>query len=206
MHPWRERFSRWFTPIARRSPLSPNTISILALAQHTVGDAKGERGRFAEPRFELAFERLVHLAQEIKESLSTSPVVHVSKQDVLHDKAGEVVSYEAEIGLADYEKAVGDLVETTIACCERAVARTDAEIDGVAADADMSVGDVATAAAHCRMGGNPTGSATTAAESAAGIRQPSSASTAYVEKDVEDLLNQADRLDQQAEEQDQGRR
>ncbi len=70
------------------------------------------------------FERLVHLAQEIKESLSTNPVVQVSKQDVVHDKAGEVVSYEAEIGLADYEKAVGDLVETTIACCERAIARS----------------------------------------------------------------------------------
>jgi molecular chaperone DnaK len=70
------------------------------------------------------FERLVHLAQEIKESLSTTPVVHVSKQDVLRDRAGEVVSYEAEIGLADYEKAIGDLVETTIACCERAVARS----------------------------------------------------------------------------------
>jgi len=36
MHPWRERFSRWFTPIARRSPLSPNTISILALALNLI--------------------------------------------------------------------------------------------------------------------------------------------------------------------------
>ncbi|HYS54209.1 MAG TPA: CDP-alcohol phosphatidyltransferase family protein [Thermoanaerobaculia bacterium] len=31
MHPWRERLNRWFTPIATRSPLSPNAITILAL-------------------------------------------------------------------------------------------------------------------------------------------------------------------------------
>jgi phosphatidylglycerophosphate synthase len=32
MNPWRERFQRWFTPAARRCPLSPNAISLLALA------------------------------------------------------------------------------------------------------------------------------------------------------------------------------
>jgi archaetidylinositol phosphate synthase len=31
VHPWRDRLSRWFTPLARRSPLSPNAVSILAL-------------------------------------------------------------------------------------------------------------------------------------------------------------------------------
>ena len=31
MHPWRERLSRWFTPLARRCPLSPNAVTILAL-------------------------------------------------------------------------------------------------------------------------------------------------------------------------------
>jgi phosphatidylglycerophosphate synthase len=31
MHPWRERLSHWFTPIARASPLSPTTITLLAL-------------------------------------------------------------------------------------------------------------------------------------------------------------------------------
>ncbi|MDQ3036965.1 MAG: Hsp70 family protein [Myxococcota bacterium] len=70
------------------------------------------------------FLRLVHVAQEIKESLSTSEVVHVSKSDVMIDRAGEPVSIEAEIGRAEYEEAVADLVETTIACCERALARS----------------------------------------------------------------------------------
>jgi len=31
MHVWRERFFRWFAPLARRTPLSPNTITIVAL-------------------------------------------------------------------------------------------------------------------------------------------------------------------------------
>ncbi|MDC0742804.1 Hsp70 family protein [Polyangium mundeleinium] len=70
------------------------------------------------------FGRLVHLAQEIKESLSTSEVVSISKQDFMQDKSGENVSFEGDIGRADYEKAVGDLVETTITCCERALARS----------------------------------------------------------------------------------
>ena len=31
MHPWRDRLSRWFGPLAQRSPLSPNAVTILAL-------------------------------------------------------------------------------------------------------------------------------------------------------------------------------
>src|SRR5947207_9340547 len=31
MHPWRDRLNRWFTPLARRTPLSPNAISVIAL-------------------------------------------------------------------------------------------------------------------------------------------------------------------------------
>ncbi|HSY51604.1 MAG TPA: CDP-alcohol phosphatidyltransferase family protein [Thermoanaerobaculia bacterium] len=36
MHPWRERLARWFTPLARRIPFSPNTITIFALALNIV--------------------------------------------------------------------------------------------------------------------------------------------------------------------------
>lgn len=70
------------------------------------------------------FARLVHLAQEIKESLSTAEVVHVSKSEVAKDKMGETISFEADVGRADYEEIIGDLVETTMACCERAIARS----------------------------------------------------------------------------------
>jgi phosphatidylglycerophosphate synthase len=31
MNVWRDRLSRWFEPLARRTPLSPNTITVLAL-------------------------------------------------------------------------------------------------------------------------------------------------------------------------------
>src|SRR5437762_1613206 len=31
MHPWRDRLNRWFTPLARLTPLSPNAISVIAL-------------------------------------------------------------------------------------------------------------------------------------------------------------------------------
>ncbi len=31
MHPWRSRLHAWFSPAAQRCPLSPNTISVLAL-------------------------------------------------------------------------------------------------------------------------------------------------------------------------------
>lgn len=30
MHPWRARLERWFRPLAQRSPLSPNTLTLLA--------------------------------------------------------------------------------------------------------------------------------------------------------------------------------
>src|SRR5688572_13539329 len=32
MQVWRDRLQRWFAPIARRCPLSPNAISLVALA------------------------------------------------------------------------------------------------------------------------------------------------------------------------------
>ncbi|MBS2011274.1 MAG: Hsp70 family protein [Deltaproteobacteria bacterium] len=80
-------------------------------------DVKGDAGDRA------IFGRLVHLAQEIKESLSTTEVVHVSKSDFAKDKSGESISYEGDVGRADYEKVIGELVETTLGCCLRAVAR-----------------------------------------------------------------------------------
>ena len=32
MNPWRDRLNRWLLPVARRTPLSPNAITLLALA------------------------------------------------------------------------------------------------------------------------------------------------------------------------------
>jgi phosphatidylglycerophosphate synthase len=36
MHPWRDRLDRWFSPLARRTPLSPNTISVAALVLNVI--------------------------------------------------------------------------------------------------------------------------------------------------------------------------
>ena len=36
MNIWRDRFSRWFAPLARRCPLSPNAVTLLALALNVV--------------------------------------------------------------------------------------------------------------------------------------------------------------------------
>jgi molecular chaperone DnaK len=68
------------------------------------------------------FGRLIHLAQEIKESLSTTDVAHVSKSEFMQDKSGESVSYDGDVGRNDYEAVIGELVQTTIACCDRAIA------------------------------------------------------------------------------------
>jgi molecular chaperone DnaK len=86
----------------------------------------GDRARFA---------RIVHLAQEIKEALSTAEVLPVNKGDFLEDKAGQKVSFVADVGRGDYEKVIADLVETTIACCERALERSK-EI------ANVGIGDI----------------------------------------------------------------
>ena len=70
------------------------------------------------------FLRLVNFAQDIKESFSTTDVLHMAKNDILTDKVGESVSYEADLGRADYEAIVDDLVETTLACSRRALERS----------------------------------------------------------------------------------
>ena len=86
-----------------------------------------------DPEDRARFQRLVHLAQDLKESFSTADVLSVSKQDVLVDKAGESVSYTAELARADYDALVSDLVETTLACCRRALDRA-MEVAKVGAD------------------------------------------------------------------------
>jgi phosphatidylglycerophosphate synthase len=36
MHVWRDRLFRWFAPLARRCPLSPNAVTLLALALNVI--------------------------------------------------------------------------------------------------------------------------------------------------------------------------
>lgn len=36
MHPWRERLHRWFSPMARRCPLSPNAVTLIAFLLNVI--------------------------------------------------------------------------------------------------------------------------------------------------------------------------
>ncbi len=85
------------------------------------------------------FQRLVHVAQEIKEGLSTNEVLSFSRADLFLDQKNEPVSIEAEIGRAEYEAAVADLIETTIVCAERALARSHEVANVRLADLDAVV-------------------------------------------------------------------
>ncbi|MEM9069129.1 MAG: Hsp70 family protein [Myxococcota bacterium] len=85
------------------------------------------------------FQRLVHLAQEIKESLSTRDVLPIAKHDFAKDQNGEPLSFEAEIGRDEYERTIGDLVRSTITCCERALAQSQENASVSASDIDHVV-------------------------------------------------------------------
>jgi molecular chaperone DnaK len=98
-----------------------------------------ERGYRLDREDAARTERLRHLAQEVKESLSTEEVVHLSREAVFADDDGEPVSVDLEIGRGEWEAAVADLVEQTIACAERALARAH-EVAGVSpADIDRVI-------------------------------------------------------------------
>ncbi len=70
------------------------------------------------------FGKLVHVAQEIKESLSSVEVTAFSSSKVLVDQRGESVALEGEFGRAEYEAIVRSFVDTTLRACERALARS----------------------------------------------------------------------------------
>ena len=84
-------------------------------------------------------QRLVHLAQEIKETLSTEDVAHVAREAFIVDDAGEPVTIDLEISRREWEAEAADLVEQTITCCERAIARAE-EVSGTkASDIDRVI-------------------------------------------------------------------
>jgi phosphatidylglycerophosphate synthase len=47
VHVWRDRLFRWFAPLARRCPLSPNAVTLLALALNVVAAVLLYERRFA---------------------------------------------------------------------------------------------------------------------------------------------------------------
>jgi molecular chaperone DnaK len=91
------------------------------------------------PPDRIIFQRLVHLAQEIKESLSTAEVVSVAKQDFCADQNGESVSFEGEIGRGEYEATIEDLVRQTLDACMRALEQSQSAGGVGLADIDWVV-------------------------------------------------------------------
>jgi len=67
--------------------------------------------------------RLVQLAQEAKEALSSSEVVHLSREAYFPDQKGEPVDVDLEVSRSEHEAAIADLVEATLARAELALAR-----------------------------------------------------------------------------------
>lgn len=51
MNVWRGRLARWFTPLARRCPLSPNTITVVALIINLAAAASLYAGRWRPSLF-----------------------------------------------------------------------------------------------------------------------------------------------------------
>jgi molecular chaperone DnaK len=67
--------------------------------------------------------RLVQLAQEAKEALSSSEVVHLSREAYFTDQQGEPVDVDLEVSRTEHEASIVDLVEATLARAELALAR-----------------------------------------------------------------------------------
>lgn len=74
--------------------------------------------------------RLVQLAQEAKESLSSSEVVHLSREALFPDQRGEPVDVDLEVSRTEHEASIADLVEATLARAELALARAQ-ELAGI---------------------------------------------------------------------------
>jgi molecular chaperone DnaK len=88
------------------------------------------------------FYVLMRVAQEVKEALSTSDMQYVARRDMFVDHEGNPVTLELEYAKAEFESLIRDLVEETLRCCERAVAKAVERggIDGSAIEHVLMVG------------------------------------------------------------------
>jgi molecular chaperone DnaK len=76
------------------------------------------------------FKLLVRVAQEVKEALSTTDVQYVGRHGLFEDQAGNPVSIDMEISRAQFEDLIRDLIEQSVVCCNRALARAE-QVAGV---------------------------------------------------------------------------
>ncbi|MEM9862446.1 MAG: Hsp70 family protein, partial [Myxococcota bacterium] len=67
-------------------------------------------------------QKLRAAARAIKERFASEAVVSYAQENVLEDLEGEPVDLELEMSQSEYVEAIGDLLDTTFECCERALA------------------------------------------------------------------------------------
>jgi molecular chaperone DnaK len=82
------------------------------------------------------FKLLVRVAQEVKEALSTTEVQYVGRNGLFEDKQGNPVSIDMEISRVQFEELIEDLVRQSVACCTRALARSEQTAGVRLADVD----------------------------------------------------------------------
>lgn len=70
------------------------------------------------------FFLLSKVAQEVKESLSTSEVQYVARRDIFVDHQNNPVTLELEFSREEFDALIQDLVEQSIQCCHNAILRS----------------------------------------------------------------------------------
>ncbi|MFW5967465.1 MAG: Hsp70 family protein, partial [Persicimonas sp.] len=87
-------------------------------------------------RDRVRFELLTRVAREVKEALSASEFQYVGRRDLFEDDQGEAVTLDFEIGRAEFEELVDDLVDQSLVACERALEQSAEQADVTLADID----------------------------------------------------------------------
>ncbi|RDV38935.1 Hsp70 family protein [Bradymonadaceae bacterium TMQ3] len=77
--------------------------------------------RFDEPDDRLRFELLTRYARGLKEMLSTHDTATLELEGNFSDREGRPVHARVEVSRPEFEHAIGDLIETTLGACERAL-------------------------------------------------------------------------------------
>ena len=91
MHEWRERLQRWFTPMARRTPLSPNAISLLALGANIGAAILLYRGWFISAVFVIAIAGLADAFDGIVARVQDKASLYGDFLDHVADRVSDVL-------------------------------------------------------------------------------------------------------------------
>jgi phosphatidylglycerophosphate synthase len=91
MHVWRDRLFRWFAPLARRCPLSPNAVTLLALALNVIAAALLYRRQFLLAIFFLAIGGLADAFDGIVARVQEKTSIYGDFLDHFADRVSDVL-------------------------------------------------------------------------------------------------------------------